>query len=245
MIFKRLTNFYKRQWFFPNFVSLFINPFYIIRYELVTAIRKEASLLNGKLIDLGCGSKPYKELFVNVDEYIGIDIENEGHSHTDEDIDVFYDGKKLPFSNETFNSAFCSEVLEHVFNIDEILAELHRVLKPDAKALFTVPFVWDEHEQPNDFGRYTSFGITHKLEKSGFEVLNLTKTGNFVKVIFQLINLFIFNRLNKKLRILNIFLNVFIIAPFTLIGVLLAFVLPSDKQLYFNNVVLVRKKNRN
>jgi len=55
--------------------------------------------MNGIMLDFGCGSKPYKELF-SVDKYIGLDIEKSGHNHKEEPIDFYYDGKTIPFKNE-------------------------------------------------------------------------------------------------------------------------------------------------
>ena len=64
--------------------------------------------------------------------------------------DRSYDGKTFPFSDGEFDAVLTSEVLEHVFNPDEFLSEINRVLRDDGVLLLTVPFVWDEHEQPFD-----------------------------------------------------------------------------------------------
>ena len=53
----------------------------------------------------------------------------------------------------------CNQVLEHVFNPDDFVREIARVLKPGGALLLTVPFVWNEHEQPYDYARYSSFGL--------------------------------------------------------------------------------------
>ena len=52
----------------------------------------------------------------------------------------------------------------------------------------TVPFVWDEHEQPYDYARYSSFGLKHILNENGFEVIEQRKSNNGIEVIFQLLN---------------------------------------------------------
>ncbi len=52
-------------------------------------------------MDFGCSSKPYASLF-KVDEYVGVDYDNEGHPHQNEEIDVFYNGKELPSLDEYF-----------------------------------------------------------------------------------------------------------------------------------------------
>src|SRR5258708_2808304 len=94
------------------------NPFYFIRSALYKRIKQFAPQLQGRLLDFGCGSKPYQSLFINATEYIGLDYESKGHSHATEHIDVMYDGKTIPFPDGHFNSVFSSEVFEHIFNLE-------------------------------------------------------------------------------------------------------------------------------
>ena len=185
---------------------MFLNPFYFSRKGLYNGIKEYSVNLKGKLLDFGCGSKPYRNLFA-CDEYVGVDLESSGHNHEKEDIDFYYNGKSLPFDDNTFDSIFTSEVFEHIFNLKEILNELKRVLKPGGKILITVPLTWDEHEAPFDFGRYTTFGIKHILEESGFEILKQSKLVNNVETIFQLWNLYIYRIFETKKKYLNLFLH--------------------------------------
>jgi ubiquinone/menaquinone biosynthesis C-methylase UbiE len=108
------------------------HPYYFIRRGILSGIRKFAPELNGKLLDFGCGSKPYRSLF-NVTEYIGLDFPNPGHDHSKEDIDVLYDGKKIPFPDNYFDAVLCSEVFEHIFNLDGTVGEINRVLRPGVR----------------------------------------------------------------------------------------------------------------
>ncbi len=241
IVISKLKDYYNTQSFHPNFVSILINPFYIIRKGLLRILKKKTPLLNGVMMDFGCGFKPYKKLFVNVEKYIGVDIENEAHSHEKEAIDIYYDGKTLPFGNEHFDSVFSSEVFEHVFNLEEILAEINRVLKKGGTALFTVPFVWDEHEIPFDFGRYTSFGIKYVVEKAGFEVISIDKNGNSMAVVHQLFIVYLRDLLFTKNKYINIPINFFFLAPFTVLGLIVMNILPKNHKLFFNNIVLAKK----
>lgn len=236
----KLSSIYKKQQFNPGFLGIFINPFYFIRKGLLKGIEKNTQQLKGNLLDFGCGSKPYKDLF-EVENYIGVDVFERGHPHETESIDVYYDGKFLPFKNEYFDSMFSSQVFEHIFNLDQMLLELKRVLKKDGFALFTVPFVWDEHEIPYDFGRYSSFGIKYLLEKNGFEILSLDKSTKFLETIFQLWNLYLYHKLYTKNKYLNIFINFIFISPFTILGIIISALLPNNKNLYHDNIVLAKK----
>jgi SAM-dependent methyltransferase len=158
---------------------------YIVRKRLLEAIADMAPELKGKLIDFGCGSKPYQSLF-SVDEYIGVDYDNPGHSHENESVDVYYDGKTLPFPDEFLDSVFSSEVFEHVFNLQDIIKELNRVIKVGGHILITCPFAICEHEVPNDFARYSSFALNHIFTSNGFEVIKQVKTGNSIETVTQL-----------------------------------------------------------
>src|SRR6476661_5667835 len=129
-----LTNFIRKQSFQPGFPAIFLNPFYFIRRPLFLNIKKLAPRLSGRLLDFGCGRKPYEDLF-HVQEYIGIDMEDTGHEHRNSKIDVYYDGKNIPFPDNSFDAVFCSEVFEHVFNLDEIIVEIKRVMKQNGQIL--------------------------------------------------------------------------------------------------------------
>ncbi len=232
----------ENQRFYPGIIGVFVNPFFFARRELAKNIGKSSDILKGRLLDVGCGRKPYKRIFRNVTEYIGMDIENPGHDHSGEDIDVFYDGKTFPFSDHHFDSVLTNQVFEHVFNPTEFLSEINRVLKPNGHLLLTVPFIWDEHEQPFDYGRYSSFGIKHVLERHDFEILKQYKSGTGIQAVVQLINLYIYKKFYSKHRGLNFLLTGLFISPFNLFGFLLSVFNRDDSDLFLDNVVLARKK---
>ncbi len=237
---KLIKSFKGRQEFNPTYLGLLVNPYFIVRYNIFKGIKKFSSnFKDGRLLDFGCGSKPYRYLF-KVNEYIGLDTNNSGHLHNSENIDIFYDGKKIPIEDDYFDYIFSSEVLEHVFNLDEILAELNRVLKKDGNILITLPFVWGEHEQPYDFARYTSFGLKNKLEKNGFVIIDHVKTTTFIETVFQSLTAYIYHSIIPKG--LKTILTLILIAPLNFIGIILGKILPNDKSFYLNNIFLCRKK---
>jgi SAM-dependent methyltransferase len=218
---------------------------YLIRNRLLQAIQQLAPKLSGNLLDFGCGQKPYKNLF-HVDQYLGIDFENPGHSHQNEAIDVFYDGQTIPFADQHFDSIFTSEVFEHVFNLPDILKELNRVLKPGGLMLVTCPFSFCEHEIPNDFARYTSFGLTSLLSRNGFEIVEYIKTGNSIETLAQLRLVYIHQHISPWFRKIPVIRSLFKTGTYTffnLVALLFGKLLPAGNDLYLNNVVLCRKVN--
>ncbi len=195
------------------------------------------------MLDFGCGSKPYRSLF-QVDEYIGLDYENPGHSHENEQIDVFYDGAKIPFPDAVFNAVLATEVFEHVFNLDKNLQEIHRVMKPGGRLLLSVPFVFMEHEIPHDFARYSSFGMRNLLERNGFKVECIDKTSNYVDVLGQMGLWYLNNTfvgwlrniplIGKQVRILGIVIM-------NLMTLFFSRILPKRDDWYLGLVVLAQK----
>ena len=236
----KLKKLYNESLFRPTLFGLFFNPFFIIRRGLYKGITEFRDYMDGKLLDFGCGSKPYRELF-EVSEYIGTDIEVSGHDHRHETIDVYYDGKSLPFADGSFDSIFSSEVFEHVFNLDQILEELHRVLRPGGHMLLTVPFVWDEHEIPYDFARYTSFGLKHILQEKGFVVVQERKTTSYVSTICQMWAAYVYQHIFPKHKVIRIALTPLFITPIILCGLFLSAVLPKNMNFFHNNVMVVQK----
>ncbi|HEY6503090.1 MAG TPA: class I SAM-dependent methyltransferase [Chitinophagaceae bacterium] len=223
------------------------NPFYFIRRGLLNKVQQYAPGLSGKLLDFGCGSKPYQSLFTNASEYIGLDYEGEGHQHVNENVDVFYDGKNIPFANESFDSVFSSEVFEHIFNIDEILQEINRVMKKNGKILITCPFVWHEHEVPVDYARYTRFALKHLFEKHGFKILSQDKSGDFNQAISQMRMVYLAEHVIPSVPLLgkSKFFRTsvapgiyFIVNSWFCIKHRL---LPKRKDWYLNNIVLAEK----
>jgi SAM-dependent methyltransferase len=235
----RILKYIHFQSFQPSFISLLINPFYLIRRSLYLNIKDLAPKLEGKLLDFGCGRKPYENLF-SVREYIGIDIIVSGHNHGNSKVDVYYDGTTIPFDDHSFDSLFCSEVLEHVFNPDEVLTEISRVLKLQALAIITIPFCWNEHEIPFDYGRYTSYGIKYLLEKHGFQIIELRKSGNFIRVIWQMMNLYIYE-LFKNLKLPGLMFSLLLIVPLNILSLIIIPLFPKNKTLYYNNIILAKK----
>ena len=236
---RRLRALYRRQQFFPGWFGIFVNPFYFARAGLSSAMAAYAPSLSGRLLDVGCGTKPYRALF-SVDAYVGLDIDSAATRQRGI-ADYFYDGNKFPFENAAFDSILCNEVLEHVFNPDDFIREIVRVLRPGGTLLLTVPFVWDEHEQPYDYARYSSFGLRALLEKQGLKVTQHKKLGADASLLFQLANAYLFKVTERFSRLTRVLLTGSVMALINILGLIAGRILPANPDLYLDNVVLAEK----
>lgn len=230
---------YRHQMFSPGWLGIFVNPFYFSRAGLRDAITGMAPQLSGRLLDVGCGTKPYRSL-ITVDAYIGLDIDSET-SRERGIADCFYGGDSFPFGDGSFDCILCNQVLEHVFTPNEFLGEIARVLIPGGKLLLTVPFVWDEHEQPNDYARYTSFGLRTLLERNGLKLLQHEKLGADASIIFQLANAYLFKVSQGMPRPIKLLMTVTLMAVINLLGLLARRLLPCNPDLFLDHAVLAEK----
>lgn len=233
-----------RKWrFLPAPVAALYQSTFLIRRALFVTLAPIAHKMRGDILDFGCGSKPYRSLFTNCASYIGVDIEVSGHDHNDSNVDVFYDGKRLPFADGRFDGIVAFEVAEHVFNIDELMPELIRTLRPGGELLLTIPFAWPEHEIPYDFARYTSFGIRSILERNGLKIRSISKTNGTVEAISQLWLNYLASRICDRLGIFGKPLKALIAAPTNLSAIALSRILPKDDTFFSNLVVHAQRQS--
>lgn len=230
-----------RLQFEPGWAGPFVNPFYLARSGLWHAISGLGGEVRGRTLDIGCGHRPYQGLFRSA-EYIGLELDTP-ENRAGKQADVYYNGDAFPFLDASFDSAVCNQVLEHVFDANRFLGEINRVLKQNGMLLLSAPFAWDEHEQPLDFARYSSFGLGHLLAANGFTVVAAKKTVPGVGAVFQLFSAYLYKITASRNPYLNLFLAAILMAPFNVLGILLSKVLPAHDDLYLDNVVLARKEN--
>lgn len=229
----------EKQNFNPNLLGVFINPFFIARRGLAKNIMELSQHISGNVLDVGCGTKPY-QYFFNFTNYVGLEFDT-GIDSEKKAADYYYDGKTFPFESDSFDSIICNQVLEHVFEPKQFLSEIFRVLKPKGNLLLTVPFVWDEHEQPFDFARYSSFGLEHLLKANGFNILKKLKSVNNISIISQMFSAYIY-KVTHKIKFVKWFFILFLIFPINLLGIVFGMIFPSNNDLYLDNIILAQKQ---
>lgn len=150
---------------------------------------------SGRLIDIGCGTKPYKNLLPPyLTEHIGVDHKDTLHDKSN--IDRFGTAYNIPAEDSEFDCALCTAVLEHLEEPEQALRECHRVLKQGGVAIYSVPFIWHLHEEPRDFYRFSKYGLKYLFEKAGFEIVEIRALSGFWVTFGQLFvyNIYRFNR---------------------------------------------------
>ena len=201
--------------------------------------RRQMKKFKGRVLDVGCGQKPYANWITpgNVCEYIGLDV-NPGADIT---VNV---GEKWPVEDKTVDCILLTQVMEHLGDPEEVIKEMKRVLKIGGIILVTAPFLHPAHGLPYDYTRYTQQGITN-IFSNGFKIIENTTAGGFGTVMASLILTWIDGSMNANTitRILKgILLPVWLLLALTinLLSVILDF-LDFTNTHYANVCVLVKK----
>ncbi len=169
---------------------------------IVASLREVAPQARGRLLDVGCGNKPFESFFLPyVTEYLGIEHEATFNataaSGQGTRPDLTYDGQRLPFEDATFDTVLSIQVLEHTPRPRALVAEMARVLKPDGLLILLAPFQFRLHEQPHDYFRYSSHGLRHLCEEAGLSVTDIRAQGGLWSVIGHKLNSFLAFRVGR------------------------------------------------
>ena len=126
--------------------------------------------IKGNVIDIGGGERAsyrkyldncnYKSL--NIDEKIKPDF-------------LIKPNEKFPISSDTFDICLMFNLLEHVYNWDNIFLESDRVLKNGGDLLILIPFLYPIHGAPNDYKRVTDQYLKDYLINRGYTSILINK----------------------------------------------------------------------
>ena len=150
---------------------------------LENSIRQCAPYVKGKLLDVGCGMRPYeKTFFAGATEYVGADYLSDRSRP-----DIVCSALDIPFPEDSFDTVTSTEVLEHVPDPLRAMREMRRVLKPGGHLILSTPQYWPRHEVPYDYFRYPYDGILHLIQESGLTLTKLYNRGRSYAFIGQAI----------------------------------------------------------
>jgi SAM-dependent methyltransferase len=191
-----------------------LDPFHIAHATLERGLARHRDLIRGRVLDIGCGTKPYRRLFPGATQYLGTETKRTFTPGGQADVTCF--GEALPFRTGAFDAVVCTEVLEHVAEPSDFLRDVVRVMRPGGVLLLTTPQTWGLHEEPYDFYRYTKYGLAYLFRKAGLEMMEVVPTTGTLGMVGQRLSSFFYYRLGGRTPLLKP-LAVVVCAPVQLV----------------------------
>lgn len=142
-------------------------PTYAVREPLVRWLSTEARLAfdalgRYRLLDVGCGEKPYRDLFAPyAAEHVGVDPVANPVAELRGPIEA------LPVEDASFDVVLCAQVLEHVDDPAQGVRELARATRPGGRVLLSTHGTYVFHPAPVDHWRWTHTGLERLLRENG------------------------------------------------------------------------------
>ena len=134
--------------------------------------------MSGVVLDIGCAdAKPRAALPADA-HYVGLDYFDTVTRLYHTRPCVFGDAQQLPLTDASVDHVLLLDVLEHIPDPDQSLAEIARVLKPGGTLTLQVPFMYPIHDAPLDFHRWTRFGLLRAGKKHRFESVSEKAVGH-------------------------------------------------------------------
>ena len=168
-------------------------------------IQKHCRNLSGISIDLAGGANPsyYRYWNLKKEQVIKVDYNKE------KDVDVVADlNQKLPFDNNYADNIFLFNAIYIIESPENLLKEIHRILKPGGVLFLNSPLITNEAPEPHDYFRFTSEGIKKILFQAEFSQMKLYKIGERTTAAVSLLNSFwLFNFVRFFVFALALFLD--------------------------------------
>jgi SAM-dependent methyltransferase len=141
------------------------SPTWVVRHALATWLRAQAEELRAgpqvRVLDVGCGVKPYRPFFVDVaSEYVGVDVVANPVA------ELLGPVEALPVADASFDVVLCTQVLEHADDPAQAVRELRRVTAPGGRVLASTHGVQVYHPSPVDYWRWTHTGLQRLFEEN-------------------------------------------------------------------------------
>ena len=190
-------------------------------------VREKSKRDKLKIVDIGCGDRPYLKLAQNwAKVYIGVDLNQEA--------DVVALAENLPFPDASFDLALCFQVLEHTDNPQKAVQEMKRIVKKGGFVLASTHGVWNHHPFPHDYHRWTHEGLEKLFE--AFSEVKVKPNLNSYSSVIQIINIELY-----ILACSNILIKLPLYGLITLLNLIGRAATPNgQKHLSVNYLVLAR-----
>ena len=207
---KNKLNFYKYM-MFETFkkvsLSRILQSYYFKKFNIID---------NENIIEFGSHKDSSKSFYKNISGTFSIDFADKLLGENN----IKFDLEKQNEVNKKYTMVIIFNVLEHVYDVDNAIKELKKILKPSGKIVGATPFLYRVHYAPEDYNRYTKQFFLRLFEENNMKNIKIEELGfgpfticysilfDYLKYIPLLSNIIL-----TICILLDKFLNIFIKTP--------------------------------
>lgn len=166
-----------------------LHPQWLVYRHEPDWFRRIGAVATGRVLDIGCGHKRIYRSLPQTCEYLSLDYPLTGEGRYGSRPDVFCDAAVLPLADGAVDTVLLLDVLEHVADAGRALNEARRVLRGGGHLIISVPFLYPLHDAPQDFRRWTRFGLEREAQQGGFTIVELNAYGKSMELAALVTNL--------------------------------------------------------
>jgi len=168
-----------------KWVSRLLPPFLLDRLDPVEkAISEGVASFSRTLpedavvLDAGAGEARFRSHFSGR-RYIALDSRQGDVSWDYSRLHLVADLLHLPLRDGSCDAVLSVVVLEHISDPFRAARELRRVLRPGGRLWLAAPMIWEIHQAPHDYFRFTRYGLERLLSTGGFAITRLVPIGGY------------------------------------------------------------------
>ena len=229
--------------------------FYFVRDLRSAALFKALKThCSGRIVDIGGWDFYEKAISINLNftEWISLDNDPDRLSAIEREKVRFVvgDACRLPFSNESFDTALSIQVLEHLYKPNDAVGEMARILKKGGVAIFLIPQTSNNHLVPPHYYNFTRFWIERACKENSLSIEVLKPLGGAFSTMASRLFYFYFQAFGVKTFTVEGIRRPFLFYPllplmiatsFFLIPLFLLFSLGDLEEEPNNHLVIARK----
>lgn len=154
-------------------------------YSFFTILKEQIDkYVKGKVLDAGAGRLALEFIlnkkaqhYYSIDKYLAR-----------EELSIIGDLSDSPIKENSFDTIICIQVIEHSSTPQAIIRNLSSSLKKGGKLILSAPHISYLHGEPEDYYRFTKYGLAYLVETCGLKVLEINAAGSLFGYLFSIIS---------------------------------------------------------
>ncbi|MBV8904885.1 MAG: glycosyltransferase [Acidobacteriia bacterium] len=168
----------------------------VVFQDLEDELQPMLKYLRGNVLNAGCGERDITRFLM---EHGAESVEN-CDAKTSIPNAICCDLGNVPRPANTYDSILCNAVMEHVRDVDAVMRELRRLVKPGGHLVVSIPFLQPHHGL--DFRRYTREGMLELARAYELELVVILPVNSIAQTVTWIVWAYLEEKRKRVLQLL-------------------------------------------